>query len=120
MKRLRPLRRRHCRLLGTKLFDFVAAMSPTVRALTPAEVAALQMVARSGGELLEYRVEEVTRKDLFGCPVPGIAVFRRLVKAGYLYLTIEDPVEFEDGSTFSFTPSFCLTDAGVDALGSVG
>ena len=89
------------------------------RPLSAAEMAALEMVRAAGGELLEYRVGDVTTKDVFGRPVPGIAVFRKLVKAGYLYLTIEDPVELDDGSTFEFTPSFCMTEVGEGALVSV-
>lgn len=59
---------------------------------------------------------EKSDTDVFGNPIPGVAVFRKLIKAGYIFETEEEPLELDDGTLFDFTPSYHLTEEGEAAL----
>ncbi|MCE6959628.1 hypothetical protein LAZ40_11360 [Cereibacter sphaeroides] len=84
----------------------------TIRKFSEAEVNAIE-AAKDG--LLSSAVSDTTTEDVFGNPVPGWRVFRKLEREGYLFETEEDPIEI-NGEPFTFTTVVCLTDLGEAAL----
>lgn len=76
--------------------------------LSEAEQNALDLLRQYGGEMLTSNIEDKNYRDVFGCTVPGIGVFRKLEKKGLVFFTEEDPIVLEDGSEFTYTNSVCL------------
>jgi hypothetical protein len=76
--------------------------------LSESEQNALDWLRQEGGEMLTSKIEEKNYRDVFGCTVPGMGVFKKLEKKGLVYFTEEDPIIGEDGSEFTFTNSVCL------------
>ncbi len=70
--------------------------------------------------ILTSLVPDRTEKDVFGFPEPGVAVFRKLIKDGFVFETEEDPITLDNGTVFEFTPSYYLTDEGEKALAELG
>lgn len=76
--------------------------------LTATEIEAIRWLKRDLSILIT-RIPEKTERDLcLGFVTPGIAVFRKLEKAGLCFQTVEEPMP--DG--FVFTESIELTEAG--------
>jgi hypothetical protein len=80
--------------------------------LTEAEIAALRWIKNGTGTEV-WRIEAKTGKDMFGNPVPGMAIFRKLEKKGLCYPTVEEPVLLADGEPFEFSSTMELTDEGL-------
>lgn len=76
--------------------------------LSEAELNALELLKGRGGEMLTSEIDAKNSRDVFGCIVPGMSVFRKLEKKGLVYFTVEDPVTLADGSEFTYTNSVCL------------
>lgn len=69
--------------------------------------------------MLTTSVPERNEKDIvFGTIEPGHPVYRKLERKGFVYFTIEDPIDIPgdplDG--FVFTNEICITDEGRAAL----
>lgn len=93
-------------------------MSDNAKPLSQAEFDGLRWLSSGACNLISM-ISEKTEHDVFGNPVPGMAIFRKLAKRGYCYQTEEEPVRFTDDPDevpFDFTPSIELTDEGRDAL----
>lgn len=73
--------------------------------LTETEQAALDALRSNGGSLLVTDVPDKSTRDVFGCPVAGKSIYRKLEKMGLVYLTDESS---EDG--FDWTPSYYLAE----------
>jgi hypothetical protein len=86
--------------------------------LSANERAALEALMAAGGCFLETAIPDRTGRSFFGNPVPGMAVYRKLDKLGFLYFTEEEPFDMPgdplDG--FQFTPMVYITDEGRRAL----
>lgn len=80
--------------------------------ISQAELVALQTLDRMGGGLLTSWINETNSKDEFGAIVPGIRVYKKLDKKGFVIITEEEIGE--DG--FEFTPMIDLTDLGKEIL----
>lgn len=90
--------------------------------LSAAEIAALQWIKTSSCNLVS-KIPETTSTDVFGTPIPGLAIFRKLVKKGLAFETEEDPVHFDttpDEEPFFFTPSIELTEQGEHLANLIG
>ena len=91
-------------------------MARALADLSPAEVAAMRSI-KAAGSLLITRIPEQTEKDVFGDPVPGVKIYKRLEARGLCFQTIEDPVRFTDDpdeEPFYFTESIEFTDEGLE------
>jgi hypothetical protein len=89
--------------------------------LSEAEITAIQWLKSSVATFV-YNIEPKTSQDMHGCPVPGMAIFRKLEKKGLCYQTIEDPIFLEEGDTepFEFSPTMELTDEGLELARRIG
>jgi hypothetical protein len=76
--------------------------------LSEAQIAALETAVRSE---FAYRIPDKTTRDIFGLPIPSLAVYRKLEKLGLLYFTDEDPE-----SDFDWSQTVEITEAGREAL----
>lgn len=74
---------------------------------TATEVEAIKWLKRDIS-ILVSRIPEKTEKDGLGFITPGMSVFKKLIKLGLCFQTIEDPMP--DG--FVFTESMELTEEG--------
>lgn len=74
---------------------------------TATEVEAIKWLKRDIS-ILVTRIPEKTEKDGLGFIKPGLSVFKKLIKLGLCFQTIEDPMP--DG--FVFTESMELTEEG--------
>lgn len=81
--------------------------------LSEAELNAILWIETSPATFV-YNIEPKTSRDVFGNPVPGMAIFRKLEKKGLCFQTIEDPIFLNEGDTepFEFSPTMELTDEG--------
>lgn len=79
--------------------------------LTESEYAAMRLLKESQSIML-YNIETKTYVNCIDIVVPGMAIFKKLIKKGLCYITVEDPME--DGTEFS--SSIDLTDKGVAML----
>ncbi len=77
--------------------------------LSEMEHQALEWLKGQGGSVLVTAVPEKNAKGVFGME-PGLTVFKKLAKKGYVIITEEEPVQLEDGTWFEFTPSIDLVD----------
>lgn len=82
-------------------------------AFSEAQLVALQKARET---VLTSKIEDCTEKDVFGDPVPGHSVFRKLIKMGLVFETEEDPITLDNGEIFEFTPTYELTDEGLAQL----
>lgn len=78
-----------------------------VENLSEAEQAALRWIRDSNSTLVSA-ISEKTTADIFGHPVPGLTIFKKLERKGLCFQTEEEPDE--DG--FTFTESIEFTEAG--------
>lgn len=63
--------------------------------------------------ILVSQIETTTSHDFMGRIIPGMTMFKKLIKKGILFQTIEDSVFFDDESEpFEFTESIELTEEG--------
>lgn len=65
---------------------------------------ALEWLKGKGGSVLVTTIPEKNTRGVFGME-PGMTVFKKLAKKGFVIITEEEPVQFPDGLTFEFTPS---------------
>lgn len=89
-------------------------MAITKESLSESEKAALRWIKTTSCNLVSH-IPDKTERNVFGDPVPGMSIFRKLEKKGLCFETIEDPVRFTDDPNeepFYFTPSMELTDEG--------
>jgi len=78
--------------------------------LSENEIRALEMI--KGGAILVTDVQEKNHPHWAGGTIPGMTVFKKLEKRGFLFFTEEEPME--DG--FTFTEEIYITDEGLNAL----
>lgn len=81
------------------------------------DLAAL-LLARTG--VLVSRIPEKSGVGLLGEAIPGLTIFRRLDRRGLLIEAEEEPIDIGGGESFTFTPSFEITEAGEAALKAAG
>jgi hypothetical protein len=89
--------------------------------LSEAELNAIEWIKTSTAPFV-YNIEAKTTQDVFGNPIPGMAIFRKLEKKGLCYQTIEDPIFLNEGDTepFEFSPTMELTDEGLELARKMG
>jgi hypothetical protein len=75
--------------------------------LSEMEQAALVWLKGQGGSVLVTCVPATNTRGVFGME-PGLSVFKKLAKKGLVIITEEEPVQLDDGSWFTFTPSIDL------------
>lgn len=81
------------------------------RKLTESEQAALDLI--KGGKIITPDdLPSANYEDHMGRIYPGARTWRKLEKLGLLVFPIEDPIELEDGTPFTFSSIAELTDAG--------
>ena len=85
-------------------------------ALSEAERAALEFLVRNGGSVLTSSVPDKNEKDVFGNIEAGAKVYVKLEGRGLVIITEEDPFILEDGTEFTYTNEFYITDEGRAAL----
>lgn len=74
-----------------------------------AEQAALDWLVYEGGSMLVSKITDRNEVDgVFRNITPGMPVFRKLEKRGFLYFTEAEELELDDGSFFQFTPEVYL------------
>ena len=78
--------------------------------LSESQLNALILLTEHGGSMLSSVIPDKTEKDMFGCPVAGLAVYRKLEKLGLIFFTIEEDEEFD------WTPEVYITEEGTAAL----
>ena len=78
--------------------------------LSEAQLNALTLLVDNGGSILSSAIPDKTEKDIFGCNIAGLAVYKKLEKAGLLFFTIEEDEEFD------WTPEVYITEEGVEAM----
>ena len=81
--------------------------------LSESEIIALQTIQEHDGSLLVFYIPDNNEKDLWGVVIPGMRVYQKLEKKGLVFITEEEPVVFEDGEEFEFTPSVEFTELGL-------
>jgi len=84
--------------------------------LSESEFRALEILQENEGAVLVTQVPEKNDKDLYGWVLPGLNVYKKLDKKGLVIITEEEPIVFDDGEEFTFTPMIELTDEGKLAL----
>ena len=89
--------------------------------LSEAELNAIQWLKTSLAPFV-YNIEPKTSRDVFGNPVPGMTIFRKLEKKGLCYQTIEEPIFLNEGDEvpFEFSPTMELTDEGREMARKMG
>ncbi len=88
----------------------------TATMLSEAERNALEFLIRNGGSVLTSSVPDKNEKDMFGNVEAGAKVYVRLEGRGFVIITEEDPIILEDGTEFTYTNEFYITDEGRAAL----
>lgn len=83
--------------------------------LSEAELNAIVWIKTSTAPFV-YNIEAKSSRDVFGNPVPGMTIFRKLEKKGLCYQTIEDPIFLNEGDEvpFEFSPTMELTEEGLE------
>jgi len=77
--------------------------------LSEAETAAIDWLRSKGGCLLVSDVEDKNcREIVFGGPIPGKTIFKKLEKKGLVFFTEAEPTVFDDGTEFTFTAEIYL------------
>ena len=88
--------------------------------LSSTEIQALKTLIELGGSVLESQIAERNARSVFGDVIPGLFVYRKLEKLGFVFFTEEEPLDLPgdpmDG--FIFTPEIYVTDEGRAALHS--
>lgn len=84
--------------------------------LSEAEREALEILVRSGGAILETAPPEKNERDIFRTLIPGMPVYRKLVRLGFAYFTEEEPMVGGKLDGFTFTNEIYITDEGLNAL----
>ena len=74
--------------------------------LSPSEYEAM-LLMKSIGSILTSRIDEKTSEDHVGRLIPGMTIFRKLIKKDLCFITEEEPIEDID-----MTPSIELTPFG--------
>ena len=69
--------------------------------LSESEMTALDILENAGGSMLITEIPNTNEKDEFGCVIPGMGVYRKLEKKGFLVIC--EPLVDEDG--FQWTPA---------------
>lgn len=80
--------------------------------LSEAERNALAFLIRNGGSVLTSSVPDKNEKDAFGNIEAGVKVYVKLEGRGLVIITEEDPITLEDGTEFTYTNEFYITDEG--------
>jgi len=76
-----------------------------------AEISALRRL-KAERAILISKIEDKTLKDCLGSIIPGMNIYKKLIKKNICLLTEEDPIILDDGEEFQFTASIELTDEG--------
>lgn len=76
-----------------------------------AEISALRRL-KAERSILISKIEDKTLKDCLGSIIPGMNIYKKLIKKNICLLTEEDPIILDDGEEFQFTASIELTDEG--------
>lgn len=89
--------------------------------LSEAEIVALQWIRRGQGTFV-HLIDSKTSEDVFGNPIPGIRVFKKLEEKGLCYQTEEDPLFLNEGDSeaFQFSSTMELTDEGLELARKLG
>lgn len=80
-----------------------------------AELSALRRL-KTERAILISQIEDKTQKDCLGSIIPGMSIYKKLIKKNICLLTEEDPIILDDGEEFQFTASIELTSEGEDLL----
>ena len=76
-----------------------------------AEISELRRL-KAERSILISKIEDKTLKDCLGSIIPGMNIYKKLIKKNICLLTEEDPIILDDGEEFQFTASIELTDEG--------
>lgn len=89
--------------------------------LSEAEIAALKWIQKGVGTFV-HNIDTKTTQDVFGSPIPGLRVFRKLEKKGLCFETEEDPMFLNEGDeeAFQFSSTMELTDEGLELVRRLG
>ncbi|WP_411839908.1 hypothetical protein [Paracoccus sp. ME4] len=84
------------------------------RKLTETELRVLELASFGQGRkpVSDDDIPARNGEDLWGDVIPGRRAWNAMVAAGLVYLPIEDPITLDDGSPFTFTAFYELTDRG--------
>lgn len=87
--------------------------------LSENERCALELLVHAGGSVLTTSVPDKNSRDVvFDTAIPGHGVYRKLEKRGFVFYSVEDPIDLPgdpiDG--FVFTNEIYITDEGRDVL----
>lgn len=88
------------------------------RKLREAELRVLDLASFGQGRkpVADGDIPVRNEKDLWGDVIPGRRIWNAMVAADLLFLPIEDPITLDDGSPFTFTAFYELTERGEAAL----
>lgn len=88
------------------------------RKLTEAELRVLELASFGQGRrpVADEDIPARNLKDLWGEVIPGRRVWNAMIAADLLFLPIEEPITLDDGSPFTFTAFYELTERGEAAL----
>lgn len=89
--------------------------------LSEAEIVALKWIRKGVGTFV-HNIDAKTTKDVFGDPIPGMGVFKKLEKKGLCFQTEEDALFLNEGDTeaFQFSSTMELTDEGLELARKLG
>ncbi len=76
------------------------------------ELSALKRLKDEGSILISKIPDKNETEFLSDRIISGMSVYKKLIKKELCFITEEDPIIFEDGEEFQFTPSIELTDEG--------
>lgn len=87
--------------------------------LSSAEIVALRWIKKGVGTQV-WRIEPKSSEDMWGDPIPGMGVFKRLEKKGLCYQTVEDTITLDNGEEFEFSSTMELTEEGLELARKLG
>lgn len=84
------------------------------RKLREAELRVLELANFGQGRkpVADEDIPARNEKDLWGDVIPGRRVWNAMVAADLVFLPIEEPITLDDGSPFTFTAFYELTERG--------
>lgn len=85
--------------------------------LSEAERVALKWIRKGQGTWV-HLIDSKTSHDVFGDPIPGMTIFKKLEKKGLCFQTEEDPMFLNEGDeeAFQFSSTMELTDEGMELV----
>lgn len=94
-------------------------MTAPAPAFSENERRALELLIAAGGSVLVTHIPDTNTRDVvFGDVTPGHGVYRKLEKRGFVFYTVEEPLD-SPGSPmdgFTFTNEVYISDEGRNAL----